>query len=92
MWLAAIVLYSIALEWFQRNRQACETDLVFKQTPDGSVISQTDLWTLVSLHGLKGSMCCRCLLFPGVKCIAMSDEGLPHTNEIDCDIWKHSHS
>ena len=92
MWLAGIVLDSIALEWFQRNRHAFKTDLVFKQTPDGSVISQTDLWTLVSLYGLKSSMCCRYLLFPGVERIAMSDEGLPHSNEMDCDIWKHSNS
>ena len=42
MWLMVIVLDSITLEWFQRNRQIFETDLIVKETPDDSIISQTD--------------------------------------------------
>lgn len=38
MWL----LTSIALEWFERNRPIFETEIIFKETPDDSVISQTD--------------------------------------------------
>lgn len=91
MWLMVIVLDSIA--WFQRNKHLRLNPIRgFKEIPDDSVISQTDFWTLISLYGLKSSICCRHLLFPGVKLIAMSDEGLPHSNEMDCDIQKHSHS
>lgn len=84
MWL----LTSIALEWFERNRPIFETEIIFKETPDDSVISQTDFWTLASLYVLKSCICVDtcCSQWRRGELRPMSNKGLPYSNDMDCDI------
>lgn len=75
----SIVLVSVALEWFPRTWQMVKTDLLFKETPNDFVISQTNFWTLVRLMSVwfKEFYLLQTPAIPRGKLMAMSDEICP---------------
>lgn len=75
-----------SLRMISKTWQTVKTELLFKETPQDFVISQTNFWTLARLMSVwfKEFYLLQTPAIPRGNLMATSDESLPHNNEIDC--------